>query len=157
GAGSHKVGNFASFSGLQTDRFLDPPEFVALHDYGDKLSVFDRFDAHTGATGTLRLNIQAARSSFDIPNSLDAAALGQAQHQDINTFNVAPGYSQVLGSKTLFTANAYVRQDHLIYTPSADPFADQPGTVSQDRTLRNLGFKADVAYTAGDHNLKAGG
>jgi len=63
----------------------------------------------------------------------------------------------VLGSKTLLTANAYVRQDHLTYTPSANPFADQPGTVNQDRTLRNLGVKADVAYTTGDHNIKVGG
>jgi hypothetical protein len=157
GVGSHAIGNFVSVSSMRTDRFLDPPEFTAIHDAGDKVSLFDRFDAHVNDTGTVHLNVQAARSSFDVPNSLDAAALGQAQHQDINTFNVAPGYSQVLGSKTLFTANAYVRQDHLTYTPSANPFADQPGTVSQDRTLRNLGVKADVAYTAGDHNIKAGG
>jgi hypothetical protein len=157
GAGSHKIGNFVSLSGMRTDRFLDPPEFVALHDTGDKVSLFDRMDAHTGGTGTFHLDLQAARSSFDVPNSLDAAALGQAQHQDITTYNVAPGFSQVVGSKTLFTANGYVRQDHLTYTPSPDPFADQPGTVSQDRTLRNFGVKADVAYTAGTHNLKAGG
>src|SRR5204862_7499229 len=79
------------------------------------------------------------------------------QHQNISTFNVAPGYSQVMGSKTLFTANAFVRRDHLTYAPSPDPFADQPGTVSQDRTLRNVGVKADVAYTIGDHNVKVGG
>ena len=34
GGGSHSVGNFLSVSGLQTDRFLDPPEFEALHDTG---------------------------------------------------------------------------------------------------------------------------
>jgi hypothetical protein len=157
GAGSHTIGNFASVSGMRTDRFLDPPEFVALHDTGHKLSLFDRLDAHIGATGTLHLNVQAARSSFEVPNSLDAEALGQAQQQAINTFNVAPGYSQVLGSKTLFTVNSYVRQDHLIYTPSPDPFADQPGTVSQDRTLRNIGVKGDVTYATGNHNVKVGG
>ena len=92
-----------------------------------------------------------------MPNSLDAAALGQAQHQTIDTFNIAPGYSQVLGSNTLLTANAFLRQDHLVYSPSPDPFADQPGTVSQDRTLRNIGIKADVAYTRGGHNFKLGG
>jgi hypothetical protein len=92
-----------------------------------------------------------------VPNTLDAAALGQAQHQAINSFNIAPGYSQAIGSKTLFTANAYVRQDHVTYTPSPNPFADQPGTVSQDRTLTNLGVKADVAYNTGHHNVKVGG
>ncbi len=137
---------------MRTDRFLDPPEFQATHDTGNQMSVFDRVDAKVGSQGTFHLNLQAARSSFDVPNSLDAAAVGQAQHQQIDTFNVAPGLSQVIGSKTLFTANAYVRQDHLTYTPSPDPFADQPGTVSQNRKLTNLGIKADLAYSTGNHN-----
>jgi hypothetical protein len=37
GAGSHKVGNFLSLSGLRTDRFLDP-ELEALHDTGNQVS-----------------------------------------------------------------------------------------------------------------------
>ncbi len=157
GAGSHRVGNFVSLTGMRTDRFLDPPEFQALHDAGNQISFFDRLDAHTGDTGTFHLNVQAARSSFGVPNSLDADALGQAQHQAINTFNIAPGFSQVIGSKTLFTANGYVRQDHLTYTPSSDPFADQPGTVSQDRKLTNFGLKTDVTYTTSNHSVKVGG
>jgi hypothetical protein len=157
GAGSHALGNFLSITGMRTDRFLDPPEFQAIHDNGNQVSFFDRVDARTGDTGTFHLNVQVARSSFDVPNTLDADAMGQAQHQNINTFNIAPGFSQVIGSKTLFTANAFMRQDHLMYSPSADPLADQPGTVSQDRTLRNIGFKADVSYTTGSHNLKLGG
>ena len=42
----------------------------------------------------------------------------------------------------LFTANAFVRRDHLTYPPSANPLDDLPATVSQDRTLTNLGAKA---------------
>jgi hypothetical protein len=157
GAGSHRVGNFFSLTGTRTDRFLDPPEFQALHDDGHQLSLFDRLDLRGSETGTFHLNVQAARSSFDVPNTLDAAAVGQDQHQNVDTFNIAPGYSQVLGSRTLFTANAYARGDHLRYLPSVDPFADQPGTVSQDRSLTNFGFKADLAYAAGRHNFKVGG
>ncbi len=157
GGGSHTLGNFLSLSGMRTDRFLDPPEFAALHDHGSSLSFFDRLDAHAGDTSTFHLNVQAARSAFDVPNTFDQNDAGQAQHQQINTINVAPGYSQVIGSKTLFTANAFVRQDHLTYSPSADPFADQPASVSQDRKLTNLGVKADVSYTAGSHNVKLGG
>ena len=118
GLGSHSIGNFLSVSGARTDRFLDSPEFQAVHDSGHNVSLFDRLDAHTGPVGTFHLNLQAAGSGFDVPNSVDAAALGQAQHQTIQTFNVAPGYSQVFGMKTLFTANAFLRQDHLTYTPA---------------------------------------
>jgi hypothetical protein len=156
-AGSHRIGNFLSVSGLSTDRYLDPPEFKALHDHGTNVSLFDRIDAHTGATSTFHLNIQAARSSFSIPNTFDQNDAGQSQHQKIDTFNIAPGYSQVIGTRTLFTANAYVRQDHVRYSPSPDPLADEGGSVSQNRTLMNIGFKADVARTTAHHNVKIGG
>ncbi|HMB80085.1 MAG TPA: TonB-dependent receptor, partial [Vicinamibacterales bacterium] len=157
GGGSHTIGDFLSVSGMRTDRFLDPPEFTAMHDQGNAVSLFNRLDAHAGATATFHLNVQAARSGFDVPNTYDQNDAGQAQHQQIDTVNVAPGYSQVIGSKTLFTANGFVRQDHLTYSPSANPLADQPASVSQDRKLTNYGAKADVSYTAGAHNVKVGG
>ncbi len=155
GGGSSTVGDFVSVSGLRTDRFLDPPELEALHGKGNSVSLFNRLDFRPSAADTVHLNIQAANSGFDVPNTYDQSA--QTQHQDIRTFNVAPGYSRVIGSKTLFTANGFVRQDHLIYKPSADPFNDTPATVGQDRTLMNMGVKADVAITAGRHNIKFGG
>jgi hypothetical protein len=157
GGGSHTVGDFLSVSGMRTDRFLDPPEFTALHDEGNAVSFFNRLDAHAGNTSTFHLNVQAARSAFDVPNTFDQNDGGQAQHQQIDTINVAPGYSQVVGSKTLFTVNGFVRQDHLTYAPSADPLADQPAGVSQDRKLTNIGVKADLSYTVANHNVKVGG
>ena len=155
GAGSHKVGNFLSMSGLRTDRFLDPPELEAVHDTGDQVSFFDRFDFRPTANDTIHLNLQSARSSFDVPNTYDQIA--QTQHQNIATFNVAPGYSRVIGSNTLFTANGFVRRDHLTYLPSPNPLDDIPATVSQDRTLTNMGAKADLTMTLGAHNVKVGG
>jgi hypothetical protein len=157
GGGSHKTGDFLSISGMRTNRFLDPPEFDPLHDSGNQFSFFNRVDQKTGDTGTFHLNVHVARSDFDIPNTLDANALGQNQHQRIETFNVAPGFSQVIGSNALFTANGFIRRDHVVYTPSSDPFADQPGTVSQDRKLTNMGFKADIAYSTTSNNVKFGG
>jgi hypothetical protein len=155
GGGSHGMGDFVSLSGLRTDRFLDPPELEALHDTGSNISLFNRLDARTGPTGTLHLNVQAAQSGFDVPNTYDQAA--QTQHQDITTFNVAPGYSQAIGDRTLFTINGFVRRDHLTYSPSANVFNDTPATVSQDRTLTNYGGKADVTINAGPNSIKFGG
>jgi hypothetical protein len=157
GVGSHTIGNFLALTGVSTDRYLDSPEFQALHDHGTNVSVFDRIDAHMGGTSTFHLNVQGAHSSFDVPNTYDQAASGQAQHQKIDTFNVAPGYSQVVGSTMLFTANAFVRQDHVVYSPSPNPFSDEEGSVSQNRTLTNLGIKADLAKSTPHHNLKIGG
>jgi hypothetical protein len=156
GGGSHTIGNFLSISGMRTDRYLDPPEFTELHDHGTNTSFFDRVDAHAGATATLHLNVQAARSSFDVPNTFDQEDAGQDQHQKIDTFNIAPGYTQVIGGATLFSANVFARRDHLTYAPSADPFADSPGSVSQDRKLTNIGVKGDLARIVGNNNLKLG-
>ena len=155
GGGSHVVGNFLSVSGLRTDRFLDPPELAAVHDTGNRQSFFDRVDVHPNDANTFHLNLQAARSSFDIPNTIDQAAAAQAQHQNID-INVAPGYSRVIG-RTLLSVNGFLRQDRVTYLPSADPFADTPATVGQGRRLTNMGAKADLAYTAGAHNVKVGG
>jgi hypothetical protein len=157
GAGTNTLGNFLSVSGLRTDRFLDPPEFEALHDTGNSFSFFDRLDAKPSAMDTFHLNLQVGRSAFEVPNTLDQQDAGQDQHQEITTFNFAPGYSRVIGSNLLFTANAFVRRDKLTYAPSGDPFADQPATVSQGRQLTNTGAKVDVTYSTGNHNVKVGG
>ena len=42
--GGAKWGNFISVSGLNSGRFLDPPEFQAIHDKGNEQNVFDRLD-----------------------------------------------------------------------------------------------------------------
>ena len=54
-----------------------------------------------------------------------------------------------------------MRQDQYNYYPSRDPFADltpdlQLQTVGQNRTLTNLGLRANLSYVKGMHNLKIG-
>jgi hypothetical protein len=157
GAGSRSVGEFLSLSGQRSDRYLDTPEFDPLHARGHALGLFNRLDLRPSDRDSFHLNVQLAASGFDVPNTYDQNELGRSQHQDLATLNFAPGYSRVFGSRTLFTANGFVRRDRLTYSPSPDPFADLPATVSQHRRLLNLGVKADLAYAAGDHNLKLGG
>ena len=40
--GGPKWGNFLAANGLNTSRFLDPPEFTAFHDKGNEENIFDR-------------------------------------------------------------------------------------------------------------------
>jgi hypothetical protein len=61
----------------------------------------------------------------------------------------------------VFTLGAFARRDQYNYYPSGNPFADltpnlQTETVGQDRTLTNVGVRANVSYVKGIHNLKAG-
>lgn len=182
--GGKSWGNFISLSGLNTGRFLDPPEFTVMHDKGNEENVFDRIDFQLTSLDALHLNLGYTRSWFQTPNSYDAeyatawngvvvnnggldpygAPVGAAdQRSKINTFNIAPSWAHVIGADAVFTLGAYIRRDGYDYYPSSNPFADlgptnlQRESVGQYRTLTNAGLRADYAYNKGIHNLKIGG
>ena len=154
--GGEKWGNFVAASGLNTSRFLDPPEFQVIHSKGNQQNLFDRVDYQLTDKDALHLNLGYTRSWFQSPNTFDSEAVGQDQRSVIKTFNVAPTYTRLISPTTLFTVGAFVRQDRYKYVPSADPFADLPETIGQERKLTNAGLHSDVSYVKGIHNIKAG-
>ena len=180
--GGEKWGNFIAASGLNTGRFLDPPEFTVMHDKGNQENVFDRVDYQLSTADSLHVNLGFTRSWFQTPNSFDSEnatawnglvvdngglgpnglPVGSAdQRSQIKTFNIAPSWTRLISNDTVFTLGAYVRRDAYNYYPSDNPFADlapslQSQTVGQDRTLTNAGLRSNVSYVKGSHNLKAG-
>jgi hypothetical protein len=182
GYGGQKWGNFISVNGLNSGRFLDPPEFTVMHAKGNEESLFDRVDFQISTADSIHLNLGFTRSWFQTPNSFDAQnatawsglvvgnggldpngnVVGPAdQRSQIKTFNIAPSWTRTLSSNAVFTLGAFVRRDQFNYYPSANPFADlapdlQQETLRQDRTLTNAGIRSDVSYVKGIHNLKAG-
>jgi len=70
--GGQNWGNFISANGLDTGRFLDPPEFSVIHDHGNEQNFFDRADLKVSDVDTLSLNFNYSRSWFQNPNSFDA-------------------------------------------------------------------------------------
>jgi len=72
GYGGQNWGNFISVDGLNTSRFLDPPEFVVMHDKGNEENVFDRLDYQLTSADSIHLNLGFSRSWFQTPNSYDA-------------------------------------------------------------------------------------
>lgn len=178
GYGGDKWGNFISVNGLNSGRFLDPPEFSVMHDKGNEENVFDRVDYRFSTADSIQLNFGFTRSWFQNPNSFDqqfhdvngvqltnpltGAALGFAdQVSQIKTFNIAPTWTHVLSASTVFTLGAFVRKDQYNYYPSSDPFNDlspdlQGETVGQSRKLTNTGLRSNISYAKGIHNIKAG-
>ncbi|HKN23327.1 MAG TPA: TonB-dependent receptor [Candidatus Acidoferrum sp.] len=180
--GGKNWGNFVALSGLQSGRFLDPPEHTVMHDKGNEENFFDRVDYKFSDTNTVQLNLGYTRSWFQTPNSFDAqyatawnglvvddGGLGPNgqlvgptdQRSKIGTFNVAPTFVHLIGTEAVFTIGAFVRQDQYHYYPSADPFADftpnlQGESIGQARRLTNAGVRSDVSYVKGVHNIKAG-
>jgi len=170
--GGAKWGNFFSASGLNTGRFLDPPEFAVTHDKGNQENLFDRVDFQLSKADSIHVNLGYTRSWFQNPNSIDNVLhVGQTdpsgnplnptdQVSQIKTFNIAPSWTRILSNNAVFTLGAFVRRDQYNYYPSRNLFDDlspiQQETVAQDRTLTNAGLRSDLAYVKGIHNLKIG-
>ena len=154
--GSQHWGNFITASGLQSGRFLDPPEFTVIHAKGNSENIFDRLDFRPRTQDGLHVNFNYARSWFQQPNQFDQAAVRQDQRALINTFNIAPAWTHIFNATTILTASAFVRQDRYHYFPSADAFSDLPATLAQNRHLTNLGVRSDLSYVKGAHNIKVG-
>jgi Carboxypeptidase regulatory-like domain/TonB-dependent Receptor Plug Domain len=181
--GGSKWGNFIAASGLNSGRFLDPPEFTVMHDKGNEENVFDRVDYQLNTADSLHLNLQYTRSWFQTPNSFDSeygspwfgVVVDNAgltpngipisptdQRSKIGTFNIAPTWTHLINSNAVLTLGAFVRRDQYNYYPSSDPFADlgpsnlQQESLAQGRTLTNAGVRSDISYVRGINNIKAG-
>jgi hypothetical protein len=152
GWGGDKWGNFLAANGLNTNRFLDPPEFKAMHAGGDQQNVFDRVDYKFTTNDTLSLDVNFTRSWFQTPNSYDAqnatawtgvdggavcqpvcnGGIGpdgkpvplQNQRAKIDTLNIAPSFTHVINNNMIFTLAFFTRGDQFNYYPSQDPFSD---------------------------------
>jgi hypothetical protein len=148
--GGEKWGNFIALNGLDTGRFLDPPEFQVLHDHGNQENVFDRIDYQLRQADALHFNLGFTRSWFQNPNTYDqeyqrcgpigytcdstntyivnpvtGAPLGATdQRSQIQTFNIAPTWTHLFGTNALMTFGGFVRRDQYNYYPSKDPFND---------------------------------
>ena len=155
--GGQNWGDFLAISGLQSGRFLDPPESNTFHDKGNEENIFDRVDYKFSEINSAQLNLQYTRSWFQTPNSYDSQfatgwsapcvppqtvgcgglgfdgqAVGpQDQRSKIGTINIAPTFVHLIGSNAVWTIGAFFRQDQFSYYPSKDPFADlTPGLQS---------------------------
>ncbi len=181
--GGQKWGNFVSLNGLNSGRFLDPPEFSVMHDKGNQENLFDRVDYQLTQADSIHLNFLYTRSWFQTPNSFDSQfaspwdgvvvanngldpnsnAVGPTdQRSQIQTFNIAPTWTRLINASTVLNVGAFVRRDAYNYYPSGNPFADlgpsnlQQETLAQNRTLANAGIRSDLSYVKGIHNVKVG-
>ena len=167
--GTQKWGNFIAANGLNSGRFLDPPEFQVIHAKGNEENIFDRFDYQFSQKDTLHLNLNYTRSWFQTPNAFDNLNVTDAngnivgntdQRSKIGTYNIAPVWTRLINSNTVFTLGAFVRHDRFNYYPSPNPLADfspiQRESIGQDRTLTNAGLRSDISYVKGINNIKIG-
>jgi len=154
--GSRTIGNFVAVDGINSERFLDAPEFVPLHANGNAENIFDRLDWLPSQTSAFHLNFSAARSWFQVPNTYDQQTATQDQRQHMTSVNVGLAFSHIFTPNLLLTANAWFRQDRVNYYPSSNLVSDQPATLAQSRRLTNTGVRSDLSYSRGRQSIKGG-
>jgi hypothetical protein len=178
--GGKTWGNFFEADGLNTGRFLDPPEFVVFHDKGNEFNLFDRIDRQLTTRDAVHLNLNLSRSWFQTPNSYDNlnvenvisggasptpvfGVVGNTdQRSRIVTYDIAPVYTRTINQYSVFNFGGYVRRDAYNYYPSGDPLSDlgpvtlQNQTIGQTRSLTNAGLRSDISYAKGRNNVKLG-
>src|SRR4030081_3281559 len=71
GYGGQKWGNFISANGLNSGRFLDPPEFTVMHARGNEENLFDRLDYQFSSADSVHVKLGFTRPWFQNPNSID--------------------------------------------------------------------------------------
>jgi hypothetical protein len=179
--GGKNWGNFIELDGLNTGRFLDPPEFTVFHDKGNEQNLFDRVDRSFTPADSIHLDFNYSRSWFQTPNAFQNlniqnvvsggtganpvfANVGNTdQHSEIETLNISPTYTHIVSNDSVFNLGAFMRRDDYNYYPSKNPLADlgpvtlQTSSIGQNRTLTNLATHADYSYIKGANNLKIGG
>ena len=119
GYGGKNWGNFIEADGLNTGRFLDPPEFKVFHDKGNEENFFDRVDYVFTPSDSMHVDFNYSRSWFQTPNAFDnlnvqnvqsggATAnpvignVGDAdQRSQIGTFNISPTYTRVISANSV--------------------------------------------------------
>jgi len=177
--GGEYYGNFFEIDGLNTSRFLDPPEFKVFHSKGNEQNVFDRADYQFSPKDSVHLNLNYSRSWFQNPNTYDNigvqnvigggssanpvfGAVGNTdQHSKIETFDIAPLYTRIVSPTAVLNLGAYVRKDSFNYYPSGNLLADlgpiQSQSIAQNRTLTNTGVRSDLSLQRGRNSIKIGG
>ena len=178
--GGKQWGNFIEADGLNTGRFLDPPEFAVFHDKGNEENFFDRVDYSFTPVDSIHLDLNYSRSWFQTPNSYDNlnvqnvvsggasaspifGSVGNAdQRSKIGTINISPTYTRIISNDSVFNLGVFVRRDAYNYYPSGNPLADlgpanlQTSSISQYRTLTDAAAHSDFSYVKGVNNLKIG-
>ena len=176
--GGKNWGNFIEVDGLDSGRFLDPPEFAVFHDKGNEFNAFDRVDRQLSPVDSVHFDLGLSRSWFQTPNTYDNlniqnilsggtsanpvfGSVGNTdQRSKIVTFNIAPTYTHTISVNSVFNFTGYVRHDAYNYYPSGNPLADlgpiQNQTISQARSLTNAGANTTISYAKGINNVKVG-
>jgi Carboxypeptidase regulatory-like domain len=153
GGKAGRLGYFASFHSLKSNRFLDQVSLDNLHNGGNSERAFTRFDLEASPKDHVRLNLMAGRSSFQLANLRSQHLAGQEQRQLLKDASISLAWLHTLNSRATIDSNLSYRTSVAELLPSP---GDTPVTASQARHLSTLSMGSRINAVLGHHTLRAG-
>ena len=182
--GGKSWGNFIEVDGLNTGRFLDPPEFTVFHDKGNEENFFDRVDYSLDQADSIHFDLNYSRSWFQTPNSYDNLnVMNVDDHRPEQRYKRQSNLRE-RGQHRSALQDQYLQHLAHLHAHHQQRLGLQPGRISAQGQLRLLPKRespgrpgsiqpanlvdlavphtgqrrlhADYSYVKGVHNLKIG-
>ena len=140
-------------SGERSSRYLDPVHPDNLHNRGGGVTTAGQITAGSGARDRVTASWSGGAARFDVPNTAEQEAAGQAQRQRLAQGALTASWQRGWSGSTVSQLAGYVRRNRSRLDPSG---LDTPLTARADCRLTRVGALAAVTHHAGRHVLKAG-
>jgi outer membrane cobalamin receptor len=171
-----KIGWFVSGTRQESDMRREPVVFDTLtgdpinfHNHGEDLFTFGKLQYLPSTSDVVNLDLNWARTRFEVPYDSTGGAFSDDHQQDINSFANLGWRHQFSGNdggsgSELFVAGFH-RRGSLTYTPGVNDIASftffpdtTPFNLTEDRNFNTTGLKADYLYRFSEHlQFKVGG
>ncbi|MCC6589900.1 MAG: TonB-dependent receptor [Bryobacterales bacterium] len=138
---------------MKSNRYLDQVSLDNLHNGGNSERIFLRADWMPDGTNTLRFNVMAGRSSFQLANLRSQHAARMDSRQLLQDVSGVIGWVRTLSPRTVWDTTASFRSAHALLLDSP---ADTPVAAWQSRRLDTWNIANRLSRSAGPHRLRAG-
>jgi hypothetical protein len=155
GGRSTGIGYYAFGSLFESDRFLSPPDQVAINDHGDGKRGLFQLDATPRPTDSIRVTMMADMTDFGIPVTPTDEALRPSSktHQATRQQTAIVGWNRSFSSDALLHTSFYERGSQAHLFPVEGPLS---AIAENDRRLFTAGVKSDFTLSRADHTIKVG-
>lgn len=151
--GTGRIGYFASFNAMKSNRFLDSVSLDNLHNGGNLQRAYTRLDYQATPRDILRFGMMSGRSSFQLANLRSQHANLQNQRQSLEDISVSAAWLRTLDSRSTVEVNSSFRNAFARLFPSP---GDTPVTAHQARRLGTWNLNARYNRVAGRHTWRGG-
>ena len=153
GGQAGRLGYYFFVDGLTSGRYLDPPEPIALYDFGKGARATSQFDWRLGNNDSFKLLVMGSGTNFQQPNISDDQAVGRDARRRLRQQTAILGWLHTFSPNLLLHSSIYERTSSDRVLPTSDP---ETPLSSASRAGFTLGVKSDVTYSWRGNIFKAG-